>query len=675
MKYQIKIKDFLKIFNPLEEFFVYKNEEVQLNTKTLEECIVDQRNIPNIFYKDLVEYLKIYQEKKWITTDLNQKFCIQNGLLEFCANIYMNEQNILIKAPNVEENNKFFKTTKVISLTNEEKWKDIQDAIDEIKINDYQKIWSFEENLNNIQNIIKKIKKSNISNEDDAKKFLYDWNKLNDTTKENEDVLKEIFSLPLRSLKILLNHFAISQISIINQHQFLHFLKEKIDGNNFELLDIFFEESGFVKGLEDEEKYHNFLIQLKPIINNPKVINFMLDKRMNKIDELGINIEKVFNFIIKPNSQVIQKYLDIKFESYIGYEALKQIIESIDIEYYEDKMILNKFIDSNNPNMLNNSYAIELLIKFFHKNNYQNKLLTDINFFIENKCYQSQKLLDYYSSYKKLNKEDIIKILKKNSSFFMILNNSPMYKNFIQDKEVLQYAKINLSFMKDHIDVFLQDENLVFNLLNENLIFEMNQYNLSNEQWKKFKEKYIKPEYIFFHKKFGSQQIIDDKRKILTKIKSADEIIKILEKIQSLKDDEKREFYVNSFYFYLHPNLKNNISIMNVLIKMNDFINYESLSPILKNNLQINMHYLENHPKMMKDIPLNLFFEKDFIQKVMKNLDEKKMNISQLPQEIINFLETNEIKNDYEKSINTIIYQLDLYKELKNENSIKKMKI
>lgn len=250
-----------------------------------------------------------------------------------------------------------------------------------------------------------------------------------------------------------------------------------------------------------------------------------------------------------------------------------------------------------------------------------------------------------------------------------------MYKNFIQDKEVLQYAKINLSFMKDHIDVFLQDENLVFNLLNENLIFEMNQYNLSNEQWKKFKEKYIKPEYIFFHKKFGSQQIIDDKRKILTKIKSADEIIKILEKIQSLKDDEKREFYVNSFYFYLHPNLKNNISIMNVLIKMNDFINYESLSPILKNNLQINMHYLENHPKMMKDIPLNLFFEKDFIQKVMKNLDEKKMNISQLPQEIINFLETNEIKNDYEKSINTIIYQLDLYKELKNENSIKKMKI
>jgi len=184
-----------------------------------------------------------------------------------------------------------------------------------------------------------------------------------------------------------------------------------------------------------------------------------------------------------------------------------------------------------------------------------------------------------------INKEFILKIIKVSPYFYKHIQENPRtYKNLNKDEDIISTAissglnlkKININSIKN---LLLSDSNDNQNICVKYLIEtdNVNDYSLfqDKDDMQKFNLKYKHLEYLFFNKDSNYSYENKDRNKMLSKLKTKEEVFELFEKIDNLNFP----YRINNIGLIdgLHPKLKSNNVIIETIIEKHGIIPYSKI--------------------------------------------------------------------------------------------------
>ena len=706
MKTNIKIKDLLKLINPMVDGINYKGHNIKVDLNILKEYILNPKsknilqssdNSEDNLYKNLALYIINTSGDYLISLDLD-KNAIINGIFEYVKAIYNNQTNVHIELPEIGDNALLIKTKKLTKINI-----DIENAID-VEYSGLSSIFSkttqFDIDKNHIKG--KFFWKENETNIFDDKNWLITQIKKNISNIENKNrhnnINENIFSQEIQTLfekveSILLtdelkieflelnskhfNEYMIKHSDTFNldfnKPIFHDFLDKEIKNNNFELLKLIFEKSD-----------HN--INYNYFFNQQNVIEYLLAQYYSYSNKKSLNIVTAydyFNYENKTNNTIVLGYLDKIKDSGMSSRAYypEGLFYKIPLEVFKDEQMLTNIfskISLENFSSKIKNYGIDIPLfksKNFIINHIQKLDNQDINFLLKNCLHPDE-----------IDKDFIKKLLSlKPALFNSFINIDNPYSNLVRNNidVIMAAGKVGDNIGYNHINLLLnhflvdgtrEEEEFKLNVIIKNNIDINNRakyYYINPEDRIKFKTKYLKLEYLFFKVDKYSYIDTNSRNKALAKIKKPEDIQQLIEKIHSFNIEATIDY--QAIYKNLNPILKINVPLLENTGLL-DKIEFTDLPEALHYNKKIALKFIAKYPN---DIPVEFFNDSTFCLEYAKNLDEMKVSIDKSPKFIIKFFENQGIKKDFYQYLKSYIEMSTLNITLNEENnkSIKKLKI
>ncbi len=699
MKTKIKTKQLMQIINPIKDGILYNEELVKINLKVLEEYVlkpkskkVFAKSINNEInlYKNLALYIINSESKKIINIDLDDKNIVKEGLFEFIKSIYNKEEELLVELPEYGDNQLLIKSKSLQPISN----KIEVDIAKDIHLASLSSVFLENKNLNkpNKNKIVDNQKFFwKESNQDlfTDKDFLF--NKISQILQEKNFIEKTFYDLieQANNTYVLSDSFKLDLLNLNNKKLNTLLINSQDNASNKFKIDFFqpvFKE--FLENKVKEGKFH--------LLESLFVYSKSNQKNIEKLSEF-INMEETINYF-KAND-LVQFDNSIVFSFKNCYEFLspeKKIREDI-VKLYI-KSITQKTI--NNEVFLDDTKLFKMPIEVFQNEYILKELTPYLNFsklakflkenkvsssYLENKqnLLQSFYLSDYrviswannFIPKEEINKELMLEIVSEKTKVLEIISSQPTelknFTHFLYDIDVLYTAyqkglrisDIKLEWIKEDlikmnpnkdIEYFKRKYVISNKLLGKSPIFM--KYN--EEDFIKFKEKYIKLEYVYlkvdnFLSSYPNRESLG-----LSKITNSQEVIDLLNNIKDL-NLTYYEFDAKNFYKDLNNKLKNNLEIVKEILTLGN-LNFSELSESLQYNKNLAIQFIAKDRESIELIPVEFFNDIKFSLDFVKLIDEAVIDVEDAPLFIQKFFDNQQITENYYENLNRYISYFDL---------------
>lgn len=723
MKTEISTNELLKLINPTKDEITYKDQKVQLNLKELKKYIEDPKkydvfNITGDFEVDLYKNLALYiinsnNQPNLIYMDLNSSTIFESGkgLFEYIKNVYKNEETSYINLSDSVDNNAFVQINNLIELPENLVIYDAEDMHyataastfsnnpDLTKKTRGQVTW---QQLNSdmygdlnyvvgkVEEVFSQRRKSSYENNVSYDKLLENlFEKVNP-----ELINSDRFQCALIDLNNdYLNDLFIERynknepgVYIIDYSRpvFQEKILEQIKNDNFKLLEQIFNSYS-----EHRTNYHRDespviskrllkTIDFKNFLNQQETIDYLLEQEFNmdhfsKDASNQFTLASAYPFLDKEkqlNHIIVSKCISLACKkSDNGYMRInEEIIKNLEPSLFNEPFVLAPVMHHMDTSKVD---------RFLNYKEYP--ILKDKQFLISNcKDMSPWKLGEWVNTF--FNKSDIDKefikdLVKANTGFLERINQKTDHKlvSFAYDSEItlaaleggLSVKNIGVNSM---IPLLLLDHNEQIELSKLKFLIEQNaiddfsyQLKIKGEDSINFKEKYHKPEFLFYKKDNWSIKNKDLRKKSLSKLKTEDEVIKILNKVQDNKFSY--EFLSDLFYEGLPKHLQKNKEIVYKLLELGK-IPYSNLDLTVAYNCDVALACLNKDRKNIKDIPSELFTNAKFALNFAKLMDRNYFNDSDIPAFVTKFFDNQGVKDNYEDHLKEHLFYNDLQADL-----------
>jgi hypothetical protein len=694
------------------------------------------------FTKDLYKNLALYiinseDKPSLISLDLNTPAIFEpgHGLFEYIKNIYNKEEKSYINIDETGDNLLFIKSKKLEELPNDFeifKAEDIHSTVSSV-FNDTTKLdlskiktdrgqfdWQEEDvdRYSKLEYVLEKVeeifkyRKSSRYDGDREKQLTPEqkfYNLLEITNKEL--IHSDAFKLALLdSESSSLKEFLTSRYNKENDYNFsIDFsqpifqakILENVQKKDFVLLEKIFE--NYLEEIHDiDSTYHWSRKDKKPEVkepidfalffNLPETIHYLAEKyhyntytiSSNTRDFHIANAYKYLNEENKRDKAVLDKYLElITYETREGLSINQDLFQKLPPEVINDPKIINKVCSALDYGDLK---------EFFDEKkidcpNYSNKEIIIQN---ANKPYpyRLSEWIHRFIPKQELDVDFFKSVIQKKPDFYEKMNES--FPSFAKDWDIITSA------VKSGFKVKNIKHDVMKSLLLKNHTPEQEQIkvrylietrNLDNfrhlfskaDDIEKAKAKYHKPEYMFFiAEKSSFFSEIHGAKQVLSKIKSHEEIMSILDKIKT--NSFGYEFNSNHFYSSLNSTLKKDKAITNRIMDMGG-IKYSYLDEQLAYNAEIVIKCLEENPSEVKYIPNELFSNSKFSVQFAGLLDQGRFEEQEIPSFVRKFFDNQGVKENYQDYLKSYIEYKQLHKDFEVQKPIaeapkpRKMKI
>jgi hypothetical protein len=459
-----------------------------------------------------------------------------------------------------------------------------------------------------------------------------------------------------------------------------------VKGEKFKLIEnLFIPHRKAIDGFENYPYKHykkpSSDINFELLINQPETIKHLTNKyhygSYYSADKFDIvSVYKFLNDTTKKETAVIDKYLKLIIEDRSSRSSSESryvnetLLFKLPPELFNDKEFLNKVIDV---------ISFSKLKEFLIKNSIEPTTLADKDFMLGHRNLSDYKLRDWIICFadKKILTKDFFKdILSNRPKFYSELGH---WEKFQKDIELINLAvrcgfelkNINSSIMYDLllIDHEAKYENLKIQYLIEkkniiDIVSTFKHVGYAPEEVQKIKEKYEKPEYMFY-KVDDWHSEYDNAKRTLSKIKNVDEVLKVLDKIEN--SSFCYDFNTNFFYQSLHKPLQKNRKLVEAILDIGP-IRYASLDENLAYNSDIVIKCLSRNPKDLRNIPQEFFSSSHFAIEFAKLMDQHLFEEKDLPSFIIKFFENQEVTRDYENYLKMHLSYKEMQGDLEPSN-------
>lgn len=659
------------------------------------------------FYKNLALYIiNSNYNHKFVQLDLNKEKSIENGLFEFVKNIFNEEKLTYIQLPEDGDNLLFIQSKNLQELPITES-SIVEKAIDiELggrtsvflktkKIIEKEKFfWTAQESgrysdtdflvnkLLDASRVIDFSKNNNRDENNNVDKEFFNILKVSDQKLINSDEFKlTLLKSEYKNIyQVLVNDSQPKIFSIDFSSDFVRdFILEQTDAKDFSLLGIIFKQNSLAKrqnsyewvkdAVKDNkmkfETVHN--VQFNTIINHPNTIDFLLKQRVR---ELNINGDD-------DNFSIVSAYPYFSKENKVNPDIVNKFLASICSNRHSDIRIQENKINLMPMSLYNEPYFLEQICMGIEFDKVKSRmkahdiepiLLSDKNFIAKN-CskvpgYGLLKWISSFISKEEINKEFLLSIVKIKPIFCetIMSSSSSLLKQFSNDKDIIFTAssygfditKISTKLMKKF---FLEDDNEQYELLKIKYLIENREYNSwkdffkDSEQSKKFEDKYLKSEFMYFSKDdyFYENKI---REKIQNNFKTPEEILNVLEKIKQTPYNYK--FKADFFYKELPNNLQSNKKIVDKIFECNESpFPFSSLHESLQYNSELALKFIKIDPKNTLDVSKEFFNDINFSLEFSKLIDARlfKSRESLIPEFITKFFDNQGIQENYHEKL------------------------
>jgi hypothetical protein len=729
MKTQIKTKDLQKIINPLSEGLLYKNQRVIIDLAKIKSFVKypksmnifeSNENIQDNLFRSAALYIINSKEPKFISIDVDQSNPIQSGIFEYIKSIYLKEPNVFISIPETGDNLILIKSRHLIDLQeditltnkNPEKANDIEfgqlssifletrkitteDSKDKVVEND-RFFWKEEsEDLySNPDFLLEKIKdilKGNKYSKDNpfSNQFFTIIKKAN-----NDLVHSDTFKLSLLELddyvltNLLITHQQKDIFSIdFSKPVFQNKIAKDIKNDNFIIFKALF-------NLEfNNYKYTNpHSLDFVKFINTPEVVEHLKSNQSNyasyrKEDKFSlIYCYKFFDNKYKEDNFIIEKFISGSLSQTMhGSDYMSdEDLFSIPIHKLNETEILSKLLKVISPEKIKSQ---------FDKAGLKHTLLSSKDFLLTyahdmRTIVLFESLIQFHDT-KDIDKDFVLKLVQSKPGIYSNIKNYLKLSHFANDIDIIFEAS-QAGLKNIDIPLGVMSKNLIQQHCHDIETFKLhyliecgnigksgNQIYTNPEDILAFNTKYDKLEYTFFQK--GKDWFRENKSrdKTLSKIKTDKEIFSLIDNINNLY--LPFNFDSLSFYKALHPDLKNNITIVDKLSSLGK-LKYSDLSETLQYNQDVALLFINKDYANINLIPKEFFNDIGFSLEFAKIMDSGKINLDkEVPLFINKFFENQGVKDNFYQNLKTYISYSSIKDKLITDTtpstSIKKMKI
>ena len=710
MKTIIKTKDLLNLINPIEDGINYKGNHIKIDLSILKEYILHPKsknilqnsdNIEDNLYKNLALYIINTQQDFSISLDLDKNSII-NGNFEYIKAIYNNKANIHINLPEIGDNALLIKTKKLketdieIENATDSEYSGLSSIFSETTKFDLDKDnikgkFFWQENGSDIFSdknwLLEKIKQIILNHDNLKTRNVKEQNFSNDIQNLIEKIEPNLLTDEFKIELLTLNNHALNIYMITNYDTFnldfnkpifKDFLDQQLKNNNFSLLGLLFEQK--------KESLYN--INYHYFFNQSNALQHILTKRYLYTYRQSLSIVTAYEYLSDENKRdksVVLTYLEKIKDDAMSNDAYypEGLFYQIPLDVFKDeeilakifsKISLDKFISKTQEQKIDIPLFRNKEFIFNHVQKISNR---DINFLITNCLNKEQINKDFIKKLLSL-KPSLLDTFSHTDNFYshLVINNIDVIMEAGRFGDKIGHNHLRLLINHFLVDGTKEEEEFKLNVIIKNKI-DVNSnvvkhYYSNSEDRIKFKNKYLKLEYLFFRvdKHFD---YIDTKfrNKALAKIKNPEDIYTLMEKIHSFNVEANVDY--RAIYKNLNPVLKNNISLLEKTGLLEN-IKFQDLPESLHYNKKIVLKFINENAN---DIPVEFFNDSNFCLEYAKKLDGLEVSLDKSPKFIIKFFENQGVTQDFHQYLKSYIEMTRLNVTLNNETnkSSKKLKI
>jgi hypothetical protein len=732
MKTEILTSELLKLVDPTKDDVIYNNQKVKINFEDLKKYIENPKKhhvfaITGDFEKDLHKNLALYiinagNESNLIHLDLGSPSIFESGkgLFEYIKNVYNNDEKSYIQLPENGDNLLLIKGNNLSPLSEELNIIDAEDmhystaasALSEnpekIKKTRGQVTWQqlnsdMYGDLNYVLEKVSEIfdvrRKSSDDNYDKLFKNLLD--KINPEFAHSDEFKLALMDLNSHSL----NEFFIKRYNENNpdiysidysQPIFKEKLLEQVKNRHFDLLEQLFNSFGDYKRKYDNEDASKIskrllnTIDFEYLFNQPETIDYLLNQNFTNDDIFRnasnqFTLASAYRFLDKDkrlNHDIAKKCIQLALKKHDnGYVSVNEdIIFGLESALFNEPFVLSSVIEHVDTAKVKRSLS--------YKGDFP--ILKDKQFLLScAKNMSSWKLADWISTFyqdKDIDKEFVKNLAKVNKSFLDSINgqkydklNKYAYDNDItvaalegglSPSYISEKAMLPLLYL-DH-DPKIERIKLIF-LIEKRAIDDFYyELRVTGDDLNKLKEKYHKPEFLFYQKDDYGSRSTEFKKKSLSEITTVQEVFEIFEKVKE-HGFNNYKFLSGLFYESLPSHLKKEKSIVYKLLELGK-LPYSKLDSSVAYNCDIALLCLTKNKEDIKDIPQELFTNAKFALGFAKLMDRNFFPHQDIPSFVTKFFENQGVKSKYEEHLKEHLFYTDLHTELDKPNVTTKAK-
>lgn len=728
MKTYIKNSVLTKLIDPINDGIFYKDTLLKINLKDLSLYInnptqyklFQSSDEPLVsFYKDLALYIINFEkEEKMISIDLDQKNPITSGLFEYVKCLYFKKEYIATQLILTGNNLLLIKSKKLeeqhlsLPLAIDKHFSQLKPILDDSKNNELIQnsdssyfFWTDGDRdiYSNKDFIFDKIQKIISETENKPHNQFHEtitslFERINPTLLNN-DFFLYLMELNHSGLNKFIFSSSQSQFNIDFSHPlFQNKMFKDIKNNNFELLEMVFVHSSKNKySIDSKNKYS---IDWKYYLNQPETIEHLKTRYVSPSDSYSRDKENTFcisNCYLlleeryQLNEKIIEQYIkDISYYNMNRDNKInKEKILKIPLHLFNNEYMLSQFL---------NHLPVESFSLRLKEENFTNNLITNKEFLLKNLfkmknnlVEQTKSILINFYKAKDIDIPFVESLIKHHLGFIEIFSShSKNYYDYDKRKTIFSHLTNNFDLFFFAYQLGYNIQNIPSEVISPYLFAEFdspikNQFILKwviernafspeffsiieDSDIIKYKEKFLRLEYLFFKDKFDSSHH-KLRGKLLSKIKKEEEIHTLLSKIDTISVDSN--FETSCFYQALHPSLKKNISIVKSLLKRGH-LNFIELEDTLKFNKEIAIMFINRSTKYIRYIPQEFFNDAHFCLEFAKVLDTQ--GIDDCPIFVKKFFSNQGVDNKFYDYLKTYLQATNLQKQLEPSHSPEKIK-